>query len=419
MSIKIKRALKSIYLIIFIYLSFIETTFAVKTSFSAETRIKVESFHNDTISTSATASNFRSRLDLDLSSRFYKIYFQLQDSRLLGNQENSPGIAGKTNSSPSLHQVYGQLDSPLGGKNKIRFGRFEMPLGSQRLFSNNNWNDQGRSFEGITNERKTKRGKTLYFHLINADLYPMNDQFDYIIDGFYSTKKMSFIKSSEQTIDSENNFTQESPLSLEYYIFNENIVINPGTNTKQRQTLGFRLSKNFKNMNIETEYAYQTGKFYSDNIEASLASINIEIPTNFTTYIESFSFSKEYLSGDEYLLGGSDGELSGFAKPFGAAHKFHGYYDNPLHKKFLDNAHAGLNEWFFETKHKLLFDINLSIKYHDFKNAIDLDVYGKELDFILSKSLPFGGKIVQGFSIYYPENGSRLEAGYFMLIINL
>ena len=40
---------------------------------------------------------------------------------------------------------------PLGGKNKIRFGRFEMPLGNQRLFSNNNWNDRGRSFEGLTN----------------------------------------------------------------------------------------------------------------------------------------------------------------------------------------------------------------------------------------------------------------------------
>ncbi len=132
-----------------------------------------------------------------------------------------------------------------------------------------------------------------------------------------------------------------------------------------------------------------------------------------------YLFSKEYLSGDEYLLGGSDGKLGGFAKPFGAAHKFHGYYDNPQHKKFLDNSHAGLNEWFIESKHKLLFNVNLSIKYHDFKDAINFDVYGRELDFILSKDLPYGGKIIQGFSVYYPENRSRLESGYFMLIINL
>ena len=120
---------------------------------------------------------------------------------------------------------------------------------------------------------------------------------------------MNFTRPPEQTIDSESNFSKESPLSLEYYIFNENIVINPGTNTKRRQTLGFRLTKSFKRINIETEYAYQTGKFYLDEIKASLASINIEIPLNFSPYIKSLSFSKEYISGDEYLLGGSDGEL--------------------------------------------------------------------------------------------------------------
>ena len=140
----------------------IEINFALETRFSAETRLKLENFHNDTVSTSATASNFRSRLNLKLTSKFYKIYFQLQETRLLGNQENSPGIAGRVNSPPSLHQVYGELDSSLGGKNKIRFGRFEMPLGNQRLFSNNNWNNQGRSFEGLTSERKTKRGRLLF-----------------------------------------------------------------------------------------------------------------------------------------------------------------------------------------------------------------------------------------------------------------
>ena len=111
--------------------------------------------------------------------------------------------------------------------------------------------------------------------------------------------------------------------------------------------------------------------------------------------------------------------LGGFAKPFGSGHSFHGYYDNPLHKSFLDNTHSGLSEWFIKTDHLLFSDINLTIKFHDFKDAINFDVYGRELDFILSKDLPFGGKIIQGFSIYYPENRSKLESGYFMLIVNL
>ena len=119
------------------------------------------------------------------------------------------------------------------------------------------------------------------------------------------------------------------------------------------------------------------------------------------------------------MLGGNDGELTGFAKPFGAAQKFHGYYDNPIHNKFLDNSHAGLNEWFIESNHKLSSNFNLSIKYHHFKDAIDFDVYGNELDFILSKKLPFGGKLIQGFSIYYPEDRERLEAGYLMIEIKI
>ena len=58
-----------------------------------------------------------------------------------------------------------------------------MPLGNQRIFSNNNWNESGRSLEGITNIRKTRSGDILFFHLINAELFPMNDQFDYVVDG--------------------------------------------------------------------------------------------------------------------------------------------------------------------------------------------------------------------------------------------
>jgi hypothetical protein len=195
--------------------------------------------------------------------------------------------------------------------------------------------------------------------------------------------------------------------------------LTPETNKKQRKTIGFRLTKKFKRFSLESEFAYQLGNYYSDDIEATLSSININIPTRFTPYVNSISFSNEYLSGDKYLLGGSDGVLSGFAKPFGSGHGYHGYYDNPLHKKYLNNSHAGLNEWFVKTNHSLFSNIDFTIKYHDFRDAINESKYGKELDFIFSKNLPFGGKIIQGFSFYYPQDGGRLEAGYLMLFINI
>ena len=398
----------------------LEFLFPANLKWSAETRLRVQNLHNDTTSTSSTASYFRGRINFDLTSNIYKAYFQLQDSRLLGNQNNYAGQTGLDNSYPTFHQFYGQVSGPFNGKNRIRFGRFEMPLGNQRIFGRSNWGNYGRSFEGITNSRNTRQGEILFFHLINTDLYPMNDQFDYVIDGFYATSNIQTLRNrGTQSIESEKTKYPNSGVLLDYYLFNENIVVSPGENTKKRQTLGARIDKKFTRFSIEAEGAYQTGKYYSDNIEAYLLSLNLEFPINFIPFTKSISFSQEYISGDKYHLGGSDGVLSGFAKPFGAGHAFHGYYDNPLHKKFANNSHAGLNEWFIKTKHEIFPDLNLVVKYHSFKDAIDVNTYGQELDFVLSKKLPLGGKIVQGYSAYFTEDGDRLDFGYFMLVFNI
>ena len=111
------------HLTLFLFLFINEKSFAVNKTFSAETRLKIKNFHNDSTSTSASASYLRSRLNVNLVSQNYKIYFQLQDNRFLGNQNNSPSIAGGQTSSPSFHQVFGELNGILGSKNKTRFGR--------------------------------------------------------------------------------------------------------------------------------------------------------------------------------------------------------------------------------------------------------------------------------------------------------
>ena len=401
--------------IFWIYLFFLSFIFALETNFSAEARLRIENFHDDESSTSATASYFRSRLSADLKKSIYNLHFQLQDSRLLGYKFSS---LNSNQNILDLHQVYANINGPFNGRNKIKIGRFEMPLGKQRLFGRSNWSNYGRSFEGITVKRNTKKGDIKFFHLINKDLYPLNDQFDYKINGVYGATKFSLNKSKlKQKIDS-NKLLNDNPLQLDYYFFSENIVLTPKENIQQRQTLGFRLEKGFSTFVIESELATQYGVYYSDKIDAHLASINLRIPIN-KGPIRFVAFSKEYISGDEYHLGGSDGVLSGFAKPFGSSHLYHGYYDNPLHTKFSDNTHQGLNEWYIKADLLLPFKIDFIIKYHDFKDAVDINRYGSELDFVFSKKLLLGGEIIQGVSIYFPDQGERFEAAYLMILVNI
>lgn len=401
--------------IFWIYLFFLSFIFALETNFSAEARLRIENFHDDESSTSATASYFRSRLSADLKKSIYNLHFQLQDSRLLGYKFSS---LNSNQNILDLHQVYANINGPFNGRNKIRIGRFEMPLGEQRLFGRSNWSNFGKSFEGIILRRNTKKGNIKFFHLINGDLYPLDDQFDYKINGVYGATRFSFNKSKlKQKIDS-NKLLNDNPLQLDYYFFSENIVLTPKENIQQRQTLGFRLEKGFSTFVIESELATQYGVYYSDKIDAHLASINLRIPIN-KGPIRFVAFSKEYISGDEYHLGGSDGVLSGFAKPFGSSHLYHGYYDNPLHTKFSDNTHQGLNEWYIKADLLLPFKIDFIIKYHDFKDAVDINRYGNELDFVFSKKLLLGGEIIQGVSIYFPDQGERFEAAYLMILVNI
>ena len=401
--------------IFWIYLFFLSFIFALETNFSAEARLRIENFHDDESSTSATASYFRSRLSADLKKSIYNLHFQLQDSRLLGYKFSS---LNSNQNILDLHQVYANINGPFNGRNKIKIGRFEMPLGKQRLFGRSNWSNFGKSFEGIILRRNTKKGNIKFFHLINGDLYPLDDQFDYKINGVYGATRFSFNKSKlKQKIDS-NKLLNDNPLQLDYYFFSENIVLTPKENIQQRQTLGFRLEKGFSTFVIESELATQYGLYYSDKIDAYLASINLRIPIN-KGPIRFVAFSKEYISGDEYHLGGSDGVLSGFAKPFGSSHLYHGYYDNPLHTKFSDNTHQGLNEWYIKADLLLPFKIDFIIKYHDFKDAVDINRYGSELDFVFSKKLLLGGEIIQGVSIYFPDQGERFEAAYLIILVNI
>ena len=101
--------------------------------------------------TFASITETRSRLGLDILGEHASAKFILQDSRYLGNSENNPGVTA-TAGSPFLPQAFftfRNLKIPFFDYDFVKIGRFELALGNQRLIAKNNWNNIGRSFEGV------------------------------------------------------------------------------------------------------------------------------------------------------------------------------------------------------------------------------------------------------------------------------
>ena len=61
----------------------------------------------------------------------------------------------------------------------------------------------------------------------------------------------------------------------------------------------------------------------------------------------------------------------------------------------------------------------LNVHYHDFKDVNKSDPLGTELDIVISKKMGFGGVLQQGFAVYWPEEGEKIQYSFFMLNITL
>ena len=174
---------------------------AADLEWQAEFRYRLETGKSDSLfyKKANTINYARSRISLKFINGPVTAFAQLQDSRILGRYYNSPGITQASGLKIEFHQIYFQVNNLLKRNWTMRFGRFEMPLGSKRLFSNNNWSNYGRAFEGITSFNQNKFGSLNTFYLINDEnsKYSDSDEYDAIIRGFYLSpflKHIPFVK---------------------------------------------------------------------------------------------------------------------------------------------------------------------------------------------------------------------------------
>lgn len=384
----------------------------------AEFRYRLEGNKSDSLysSKSSTINYMRSRISLKFINGPVSALAQLQDSRYLGNSYNRSGFTSQPigNNSFYFHQLYFQVNHLLKRNWSIKIGRFEIPLGSERLFSRNNWNNYGRSFDGIQSTSRIRFGELNVFHLLISDNFKnnnLNDDFDVKLSGLYFSTVFQLFKNIN--IPNFDLYYYSNDFDYKSYWFDKISSFN-------RRTLGLRINFNVFSHIIEWEQGIQSGKitdqdfeYLSGDIDAYFNVLNLHINLHNIPIIEKLSLGREHFSGNDTATV----ELDGFANPWGEGHKYHGYFDK--HTQFSNNNSIGLEEWNVKAVFSLPGDLKLNVHYHEFMDGVRFDPLGTEVDIVFSKKLGFGGVLQQGFARYWEEGGDQLDYSWLMLTFTL
>ncbi len=402
---------KSLFLFVILFL-IISNDFGLTQDFnwSANLRFRSMTEKHPEINWEKEFSSFsetRSRLGLNIIGNYASAKLVLQDSRFLGNIENNPGVTSTTDS-PSFHEVYftfKNLKIPFFNYDFIKIGRFELALGNQRLIAKNNWNNIGRSFEGVLGKDDFLSGSLLLMHLfVNETMNEYHDdRKDVVIDGAYWTKN---ILSLEETYAYELYF-------LNFRNMNFGVL---GDSLISYNNVGVRLNAQKNNLVLESEITFQTSSgTSSENIaSANLLSINLGYKPKKIKYLKSVFLGMDQISGDDTT---TKNTKEGFSKEFGARHKHHGYYDYSSHTKYFGHHHEGLKEISLKANINIPKKTNLLIAFHDFKSGFGNIHYGKEIDFIFKTK--HNKEITSEFGsiFYFPKEGDKNTLPFFYVMI--
>ena len=380
----------SIGLFVFI---FMENSFCTDYNWSANLRYRLKTDTSDDVeeNSASTLSEMRSRIGLDVLGDNATAHFILQDSRIIGAPDNSAGVTGNTIGS-TLHQVYFTYE---WYKRIFQVGRFELALGNQRIIAKNNWNNTGRSFEGVLVKGKTRIGEGMLFALPVVESHDTehDDSKDRVLSGMYWNINLPGIGEDSK---------------VEPYIMNYQQVQDIGS----YNMFGCRADLERNSILFEGEFAMQS----SHHIKANLLSLNLGYKTDQFDWIKSLTAGLDIVSGDD----SKTEELEGFSKYFGARHKHHGYYDYSSHKKYFGHAHEGLQELNLKGKFNFLASSNLLVAMHSFSSHDGITKYGNELDLIIKRKVSDELSSEFGLVFYNPEVGDDLLTFmYVMFTANL
>jgi Alginate export len=368
--------------------------------------------------------NVKAKLSEDLTA-----FAEVQDARFWGQAFSTIGNVRNID----LHQAYLQIDNVLTRSLSLKVGRQELSYGNERLIGAFDWDNVGRSFDGIKAVYAKDSWSADLFATRVADLtgffFPIprvSEQPLSSVDDDDDVELDPLLFSDDQDLyGAYLKFFKDNPkYKLELYgLFLRDGSFIRGETGRGRgsssliYTMGTRQEVNFDSgIYYEGEVAFQTGNRGRDDHRA--LALAARLGKNFKiSRSPRFGFEYDFATGDDNFM---DGESREFINLFADNHTHYGYIDylgwrnmhdfklsfgfNPASKlsfnadyhKFL--LHKASGRWSDAAGFNLGFSRN-----GNFGREI-----GQELDFTLRFPYKEHLNFLTGYSLFMPGRFAKL-----------
>ncbi len=398
-----------------------ETSIDITGNVRVRTELDKRSFLSNAIVRDYT--DLRTRLTVSASrDENAKAVIQFQDSRRLGGQNGTGAdLSGTLNNglNVDVHQAYLWVNHLWSGGLGLQAGRFEVNLGSQRVFGAVGWQNVGRSWEGL---HTWWSGKSVAVH------------------GYWLKRRElnSPTENNDFTIVGGNLAAPEIGLQVFVFLENDNNRFVAGEITPvdalNRVSAGLYAKRTFGAVDIEANGVYQFGTQRivdpqaiplmagEQDIAAFLATFEIGV-TVAPEAKARLAAAVDFASGDDDP---TDNEFSAYNNLYYTGHKFRGFMDyflasNPegLIDLILRGSVAPAPKWMLKT------DLHLFQTVEDYTVSGSTETstsVGTEIDITLvTTSIP-GFTWQTGFSAFLPSEdfaGPDADPGIWVYLMGI
>jgi hypothetical protein len=305
------------------------------------------------------------------------VFLQAQDSRVFGEEKDPAGqfstLANTRNL--DLYQGYVQIDRLFADPITVKGGRMQLRYGNERIIGAVDWNNVGRSFDGIL--VRYSRGATF------VDAFAMSTGETNVPPASSTPASVAGRRDEGQALyGAYGSFDISDALVVDVYaLYQTNLKQStPGVSDLLRLTTGAQGTIRLDRTTIELEGAYQTGDQGVRSVSAYLAAGAARYHTDLG-WLSSVRASIEALSGTPE----GDSGARTFDPPFHTGHKYYGWMDYFVNipAQTFDRGLLDLN---LALSGALFEGVSWTLKGHNFSlmQKRDGKALGQEVDVLLS-----------------------------------